>query len=130
MSRVILGVLAAPVLWGLLSVPVNLLLGHLYGEAIAAPPYPTTYLLASLVLSFGYSLFAGWGAARIAGGAAAGTMPLGLGAGVALLAVGIAVQISVWDTIPIWWHLIFLAMLIPMCLAGARLAGVSRAADG
>jgi len=123
-GRLIAGILAAPVLWGMLSVPVNLLLATLYGEAANAPPFPASFLLVSLVLSFAYSAFAGWGAAWIAGlgrNQEASATRLGLLAGAALLVVGIAVQASVWETIPLWWHIAFLVMLIPMCLAGVRL---------
>ena len=120
MVRLILGALAAPVLWGALSVPVNLLLGALYGASVALPPYPTSYLLLSLALSFGYSLFAGWGAARIA---RTGALKIGVAAGSALLVVGVLVQAGVWDAIPLWWHVVFLVMLMPMCILGARLSG-------
>lgn len=41
--------------------------------------------------------------------------------GILLLVVGIAVQVSVWNVFPIWFHLIFLAMLIPMTILGGRL---------
>lgn len=110
MGRLILGIIAAPILWGLISVPVNLVLAAIYGEA-AAPPYPTPYLIIALILSVGYGLFSGYGAAWVAG---TGERKLGIGAGIALLIVGLGVQISAWDAIPLWWHIIFLAMLIPV----------------
>lgn len=43
----------------------------------------------------------------------------GLALGVILLAVGVAVQVQVWDAIPLWYHLSFLALLVPMTAAGA-----------
>ena len=126
MGRLILGILVAPVLWGMLSIPVSLLLAGFYGEAVSLPPYPISYLVISLALSFGYSTFAGWGAAWIAGiGLPEGAPrpPVGFPAGLALLVVGVLVQAGVWDTIPIWWHAVFLTMLLPMCMLGARLRG-------
>ncbi len=118
MGRLILGIVAAPVLWGLISVPINLGLASFYGEAAAAPPFPTSYLVIALLLSVGYGLFSGYGAAWIAG---TNDLKLSLGAGVALLLVGLGVQLSAWEAIPLWWHLIFLAMLIPVCAVGASL---------
>ena len=118
MGRLILGIIAAPVLWGVISVPINLGLATLYGDAAAAPPFPTSYLVIALVLSVGYGLFSGYGAAWIAG---TNERKLGLGAGIALLIVGLGVQISTWDAIPVWWHVIFLAMLVPVCMYGASL---------
>ncbi|HEY5646107.1 MAG TPA: hypothetical protein VIS76_09210 [Pseudomonadales bacterium] len=34
--------------------------------------------------------------------------------------VGVAVQSGFWETLPLWWNLTFLAMLLPMCVIGAR----------
>ncbi|TNF84863.1 MAG: hypothetical protein EP301_10735 [Gammaproteobacteria bacterium] len=118
MVRLILGIIAAPVLWGVISVPINLGLASLYGDTAAAPPFPTSYLVIALVLSVGYGLFAGYGAAWIAG---TNERKLSLGAGIALLIFGLGVQIGNWDAIPIWWHIIFLAMLVPVCMYGASL---------
>ena len=118
MGRLILGIIAAPVLWGVISIPINLGLAAFYGEGAAAPPYPTSYLIIALVLSAGYGLFSGYGAAWIAG---TSERKLSVGAGIALLIVGLGVQISAWDAIPVWWHVIFLAMLVPVCMYGASL---------
>jgi hypothetical protein len=41
---------------------------------------------------------------------------------VLLLVVGIYFQSQYWHVMPLWYHLIFLALLIPMCFVGARLA--------
>jgi hypothetical protein len=38
-----------------------------------------------------------------------------------LLLTGLAVQWSVFQLMPIWYHVTFLALLIPLVLAGARL---------
>ena len=42
-------------------------------------------------------------------------------AGIILLLVGIAVQIHLWKVYPIWFHLIFWALLIPMTILGGRM---------
>ena len=41
--------------------------------------------------------------------------------GVLLLAVGVAVQAQYWSLMPIWYHMAFLLLLVPMCLVGSRL---------
>jgi hypothetical protein len=120
MWRLLAGIAAAPVLWGMLSVPINLTVASVYGTSGSPPTYPRSYLLLTLALSCLYSLCAGYGAAWIAG---RGDPPLGIGAGLALLAVGLGVQLSVWDTIPVWYHVIFLALLVPLCAMGARFRG-------
>ena len=125
MIRLITAIIAAPILWGLLMLPVSMVVAGFFGDAIQSPPYPTSYLLLSIGLSCLYSLFAGYGAAWIAG---TSEIRLGLGAGIALLIVGLGVQLSAWDTIPIWYHLIFLALLIPLCILGSRLRGSGQAA--
>jgi TRAP-type C4-dicarboxylate transport system permease small subunit len=41
--------------------------------------------------------------------------------GILLLAFGILVQVVAWNYMPIWYHLIFLALLIPMTMIGGKL---------
>ncbi|MCW5874766.1 MAG: hypothetical protein KIS88_09005 [Anaerolineales bacterium] len=50
---------------------------------------------------------------------ASATLPLILG--VVLLLVGIAVQRQYWKLMPLWYHLLFLALLVPTTLFGASL---------
>ncbi len=38
-----------------------------------------------------------------------------------LLVTGVAVQWSVFQLMPIWYHIVFLALLIPLVQVGARL---------
>ena len=39
---------------------------------------------------------------------------------VLLLATGIPVQLSAWDTLPVWYHLAFLILLAPLTVWGGR----------
>ncbi len=41
--------------------------------------------------------------------------------GVIQFAIGIAVQTAVWDRMPLWYHLIFLALVVPGHLAEGAL---------
>ncbi len=45
-----------------------------------------------------------------------------------LLATGLPVQVSVWETLPVWYHVLFLAALVPVTWLGGR--GQRRAALG
>ncbi len=38
-----------------------------------------------------------------------------------LLLTGIGVQASTWSTMPVWYHLSFLVLLVPMTMAGGRM---------
>ncbi len=118
MGRLILAALLAPVFWGVLLIPGNLILTNLYPQALQTPPAPLDYLLLALLASFLYGIFAGYCSAWCAGDRARQS---GLWSGIALLIVGIAVQTASWSLLPVWWHLIFLAAIVPMALIGARL---------
>jgi len=37
------------------------------------------------------------------------------------LAIGIFVQSSVWDQMPLWYHVAFLSIVVPMHLVGGRM---------
>ena len=38
-----------------------------------------------------------------------------------LLAVGIPVQVSAWQSLPVWYHLTFLGLLVPLTVLGGRI---------
>lgn len=74
------------------------------------------FLIYSVVLSVVSGLLTGSvaGRSRIAHGSVTGLL---------LLVVGIGVQSSIWDAMPLWYHLPFLVAILPATLIGARLAG-------
>jgi len=117
MVRNIVATLAAPLVWGLVGLPLNQLILALF-PSDTPQSLSTAYLLCSLLASFVYSLLAGAAAARVAHAEAERT---GLFAGLAVLAVGLGVQIGNWTLFPVWYHLIFLVALMPGCQFGARL---------
>ena len=70
----------------------------------------TGVLLFFLVASVVYSIGAGWVTAAVARGAEiAHTVALGI----VQTLVGIGVQLAYWDAMPLWYHLPFLALLLP-----------------
>ena len=120
MIRSILAVLAGMAVWAALWLGSNQAFLAAMPDAFREDGMPLgeglywIYLLDSVVLS----VLAGWVTGRLAG-----RRPLahGLALGLAQLAIGIAVQASVWDQMPLWYHLAFLALLIPANVVGANL---------
>lgn len=83
------------------------------GGALSAP----APLAAALGLSIVCSLLGGWLTRRITN-----CSRCVLALALALLITGIAVQLDAWDRMPLWYHIGFLAFLVPMTLAGGRVA--------
>lgn len=76
-------------------------------------------LLASVVASFA----AGWITAAVAPKA---RLRHGLVLGGINLLVGIGVQSAYWSTIPVWYHLTFLGLLVPVIALGAWLSRIAK----
>jgi hypothetical protein len=73
-----------------------------------------------IVYSVALSVLAGW----IAGRVAARGQPMRAVAILAALqlALGIVAELSYWSLMPLWYHLVFLSLLVPATLYGGRLA--------
>ena len=77
----------------------------------------TTMLLAHIVVGSIVSVMAGALAAMIAGENSRAP----LFAGILLLLMGIAKAVMSWQYVPIWYHVVFTAMLLPLAIVGGRL---------
>ena len=131
MLRIILGVVAGFIAWSILWVGSDQILisfspswygNHQYGLEAAmqnrtAFTPDTAILLMHLGRAAIISVMAGFIAAVVAGENR--KTPIALG--VLLLIFGAAVQAYAWSYIPIWYHIIFLGLLIPMSILGGRL---------
>lgn len=115
MFRNIVAIVAAPMVWGLVGVPANQLIVSFFANDNSGG-FSTTVLVVSLVASFVYSIICGAAAALIA---RTDFTRIGLCAGLAVLLVGLAVQIGSWSMFPVWYHVAFLAALVPFCMLGA-----------
>lgn len=73
--------------------------------------------LIHLIRSIFTSIIAGYMCALIAGEFKRSTLILGI----ILLAFGLMVQIMAWAVFPVWYHILFLALLIPMTMLGGKL---------
>ena len=116
-GRKILAVVAGFALWGILW---NL--GTTGAQAalptILAPDRPiehTGALWGLIAYSVVLSVLVGYVAAMIAGA------PAALALAIVNLAVGIIAEISYWDLMPVWYHLIFLLLVAPSTLFGGVL---------
>ncbi|MGF1465449.1 MAG: hypothetical protein ACFCGT_04880 [Sandaracinaceae bacterium] len=124
--RTALSILAGFSAWTLLWCTSNYVAASLSPASFGAdgsvwdPALLTTFL----VLSLAFSLLGGYLTARLARERA--WTAAGILAGIQLL-VGTFVQASYWDLMPLWFHLPFLAMLVPGILAGARVGAAAPA---
>lgn len=131
MVRIILGVVAGFIAWSILWIGSDQVLMSLspgwygahqldfekamFNQTEFVPN--TTILVMHIVRSIIISIVSGYLAAVIAGE----NNRTGLILGVLLLAFGLMVQVMAWSYIPVWYHAIFLILLIPMTLLGAKL---------
>jgi hypothetical protein len=131
MLRIILGVIAGFIAWSILWVGSDQLLqtfsprwygAHQDRVALAVVngesfTSDTTILIIGLVRSAITSIMAGFIAAVVAGENRRSPLILGI----ILVIVGIAVQVHLWNVFPIWFHVIFWLMLIPLTILGGRM---------
>lgn len=121
MLRSIGSITAGYVAWSLLFLGSSSLLSLLVPGAFRADGSTDSaaMLLLILALSILTSIVAGWLTFRVDRVRALGSSLI---LGVLLLATGIMVQRQYWDVMPLWYHLAFLAALVPGVLVGYRLA--------
>jgi hypothetical protein len=77
----------------------------------------TTILLMNIVRGSIVSVMSGFLAALIAGENKRSPLILGL----LLVAFGLLIVVLSWPYVPIWYHVIFTALLIPMTIVGGKL---------
>jgi hypothetical protein len=77
----------------------------------------STILGFHIVRSIIVSILSGFLAAVIAGENRRSTLALGI----LLLLFGLAVEIMAWSYLPVWYHVIFLLLLVPMTVLGGKL---------
>ncbi len=77
----------------------------------------STMLLAHIVLGSIVSIISGFLAALIAGENKRAPLILGF----LLLALGLLKLVMSWPYVPIWYHVVFTAMLLPMAIIGGKL---------
>jgi hypothetical protein len=133
MLRIVLGVICGFIGWMVLFIGIEKIISAVWssfgvnqkafeeavknGAGASGFTADTTMLLTQLVFGTIVSVMAGSVAALIAGE----NSKAPLIAGCLLLAMGIAKAVMSWQYVPIWYHIIFTAMLLPMAIVGGRL---------
>lgn len=120
-GRAVLGAIAGVVLWSVLWV------GGAAAAQAVLPDLPDAGqrveaagpLLGFIVYSVLLSVLAGWTAAAVAG--VAGAMRAAWIAAALLLALGLYFEITGWDLAPVWYHVVFLVLLVPATVYGGKL---------
>ncbi len=128
MTRMIIGAIVGYAVWTAIWLTVNAMVFAEAGEVIAAGDAftETGPLLGVLALSIACSLAGGVAAAIAGGKRARGAV---LGNSLLLLATGIFIQAGVWSLMPVWYHLIFWALLVPMTLLGGMFVARRQSAN-
>src|SRR4051794_14477894 len=131
MIRIILGVIAGFVAWSILWVGGDEVLTRALPDWYGAHQHAlekawvnhTEFASDPMVLAFQIvrsiitSLIAGYIAALVAGENRRTVWILAI----LLLIAGVLVEALYWNLIPVWYHLVFLVLLIPATLAGGKL---------
>jgi hypothetical protein len=134
MLKIILGVIVGFIVWSIVWMGSHqlfiMLLPGSYGAHAAAGEAALlsgesidtsmSVILINLIRTIATSIIAGYMAALVAGEYGRSTLILG----VVLLLVGIPVQYMAWNLAPAWYHILFLALLIPMTILGGRLQAI------
>jgi hypothetical protein len=117
MLRKIVSIVAGFILWALLWIVIGAVLRAVFPGNIHedGSTESTVLLLVFVVLSVVFSILAGAMTVRIA---ATGSMEQALLLGIVLFAVGLLVEIAYWTVLPIWYHVLFLLLLVPAVLYG------------
>ena len=131
MVRIVLGVIAGFFAWLIVWFGSEKILSAIWPEGFGAHQHAfeaavknggpftadTSLLLTHIVLGSIVSVMSGFLAALIAGENPRAPLVLGF----LLLALGVLKVVMSWPYVPIWYHVIFTALLIPMTIMGGKL---------
>jgi uncharacterized membrane protein (DUF485 family) len=131
MLRIVLGVIAGFFAWGTVWVGSERVLSAIFPEGYGVHQaafqaavenggrftVDTTLLLVHIVQGLVVSVMAGFLAALIAGENKRAPLILGI----LLVAFGLVIVVLSWPYVPIWYHVIFTALLMPMTIIGGKL---------
>jgi hypothetical protein len=136
MLRIVLGVIGGFIAWLIVWVGVEKALSAILPEWYGAPQLAfqeaiekggqftaeTRLLLSHIVIGLVVSAMSGYLAALIAGENTRAPLVLGF----LLLALGILKAYMSWPYVPIWYHVIFTALLLPLAILGGKLVSTAK----
>src|SRR6185436_12747429 len=131
MVRIVLGVIAGFFAWSIVWVGSEKILSAIWPEWYGAHQLAfeaavakggqftanTTILVMNIVRGSIVSVMSGFLAALIAGENKRSPLVLGF----LLVAFGLLIVVLSWPYVPVWYHVIFTALLIPMTILGGKL---------
>ena len=123
MAKSVVGVVAALVAWlGVVTVAGAALRSAwpAYAQVAEAMTFTLPMMVARLSIGAVATLAAGWVATRVTH-----RFWLALAPGLLLLLGFIPQHVMLWAKFPIWYHLTFLCTLLPLALAGGKMAEAS-----
>jgi len=126
-ARTILAVLAGAAVWAVLWNLGTLTAQAAFPDTLA-PDRPLThtgFLLGYIAFGGALSVLAGCVTAWAAG---AHAVPAVRALAALQLALGLVFEILFWDMTPVWYHVVFLALIVPATLYGGTLRARTRAA--
>jgi hypothetical protein len=137
MLRVISGVVTGFITWMVVWIGIEKILSAIFPVAYGAPQKAfemaiknggaftpdTTLLLCHVVIVVFVAALSGFVATKVASGSQRAPMVLG----VVLLAIGVMKAAMTWTPVPIWYHIAFTAILLPMTIVGGKMGAGGRA---
>lgn len=137
MVRIISGIIIGFIIWSVLWIGSDMILmsvlsdwyGKHHKELEAAVNNKTPFMSDSIILIIGlirsvvFSIVSGYLGTLIAKENSKST----LGLGILLLAFGLFIQSIYWNYAPLWYHIAFLVLLIPMTILGGKLKSQKKA---
>ncbi|HJU66737.1 MAG TPA: hypothetical protein VJ650_00720 [Gemmatimonadaceae bacterium] len=119
-GRAIIAVVAGALVWALLWVGGTQAAQAAFPSLLSMgqPVTSTGALVGLLVYSVALSVLAGYVTASVA---AQHSMPAVWALAILQLAIGIGVEASAWRLTPVWYHIVFLMLIVPATLYGGRL---------
>ena len=125
MGRSVLAVIAGAAVWAILWTGGTSQMSTIFPDVVQGERLERAVPLITLIgYSVVLSVLAGWTTGRIA---AAEPVRHATILAVIQLVLGIIFEVSAWDLLPVWYHLVFLALLVPATVYGGRLAAGRRA---
>jgi hypothetical protein len=119
-GRAILAVIAGAAVWAVLWIGGTQAAQATFPSVLAKgePVAHIGALLGLIVYSVALSILAGYTTATVMGKNA---MPAVWALAVLQLIFGIIAEVSAWNLAPVWYHVVFLALVVPATVYGGRL---------
>ena len=119
-GRTIVAVLTGAAVWAVLWVGGTQAAAAAFPNLLAAgqPVTHTGALVGLIIYSLPLSVLAGYVAAAVAAGDRMRAVWI---LAILQLALGVFVETSSWDLTPVWYHVVFLALIVPATVSGGAL---------